>query len=265
MKILENDSWLKPYEKQLAQREKLFLRKEKALTQGGSLSDFATGYLYFGLHRTATSWVFREWAPNATAIYMIGEFTDWKTNAEYALKPLSKGVWEIELPADKLRHQHLYRLLVCWKGGQGERIPSYANRTVQDDYTKIFSAQVWNPEHQYVWTAPKCETKNTVPLIYESHAGMATEEYRVGTFTEFRDIMLPYINESGYNTIQLMAVQEHPYYGSFGYHVSNFFAVSSRFGTPDEFKSLIDTAHQMGLRVIMDLVHSHSVKSLCKP
>jgi len=276
MKIVENDPYLKPFTKQLAQRAKLFLRKEKELTQGGSLSDFATGYLYFGLHRTASGWVFREWAPNATAIHMIGDFTDWKISAEYALKPLSKGVWELELPAEKLRHQQLYRLLVCWKGGQGERIPSYANRTVQDENTKIFSAQVWNPEQPYVWTTPPLPQREgvslslgggrgeAIPLIYESHVGMATEEYRVGTFTEYRDTMLPYIKESGYNTIQLMAVQEHPYYGSFGYHVSNFFAVSSRFGTPDEFKSLIDTAHQMGLRVIIDLIHSHSVKNIAE-
>jgi len=268
--LIQNDPLLKPFSAQIARRQIRVSAKEKELTQGGSLSDFATGYMYFGLHRTSTGWVFREWAPNATAVYMIGEFTDWNTNPEYALKPLSKGIWELELPVDKLHHQQLYRLLVCWKGGQGERIPSYANRTVQDEQTKIFSAQVWNPEQPYVWQALSSLSPfppfplSSPPLIYESHVGMATEEYRVGTFIEYRDKMLPYIKQSGYNTIQLMAVQEHPYYGSFGYHVSNFFAVSSRFGTPDEFKSLIDTAHQLGLRVIMDLVHSHSVKNVAE-
>ena len=259
--LVQNDEWLQPFANHVAQRKIRAEHKEKELTGGASLSDFATGYLYFGLHRTASGWVFREWAPNATAIYMIGDFTDWKINPDYALKPLPKGIWELELPDDKLRHQQLYRLLVQWKGGQGERIPSYANRTVQDDRTKIFSAQVWNPDRPYEWKAPQCEAHNSVPLIYESHAGMAVEELRVGTFAEYRDTMIPYIKQAGYNTIQLMAVQEHPYYGSFGYHVSNFFAVSSRFGTPDEFKSLIDAAHQQGLRVIMDLVHSHSVKN----
>ncbi len=259
--LVKNDPWLKPFAEQIAQRRVNAARKEKELTDGCSLADFATGYLYFGLHRTATGWVFREWAPNATAVYIIGDFTDWKTNPEYELKSLPKGVWELELPGDKLRHQQLYRLLVCWKGGQGERIPSYANRTVQDEQTKIFSAQVWNPEQPYVWQVPDFQSPNPVPLIYESHVGMATEEFRVGTFAEYRDKMIPYIKQTGYNTVQLMAVQEHPYYGSFGYHVSNFFAVSSRFGTPDDFKSLVDTAHQQGLRVIMDLVHSHSVKN----
>jgi len=267
--FIQNDEWLMPFAKQIAQREKLATAKEKELTQGVTLSDFATGYLYFGLHRTASGWIFREWAPNATAIYMIGEFTNWKVNPEYALKRLSKGVWEIELSSNQLRHQQLYRLLICWKDGQGERIPSYANRTVQDEQTKIFSAQVWNPEQPFVWTAPVVDgngnaTGSSAPLIYESHVGMATEEHRVGTFTEYRDKIIPYLKQSGYNTIQLMAIQEHPYYGSFGYHVSNFFAVSSRFGTPDEFKSLIDTAHRAGLRVIMDLIHSHSVKNVAE-
>ena len=262
--FVQNDPWLKPFAKQIAQRAVRLSRKEKELTQGKSLSDFATGYLYFGLHRTPTGWVFREWAPNATAIYMIGEFTDWKIHPEYALKPLAKGVWELELPAGKLHHRQLYRLLVCWKGGQGERIPSYANSTMQDKQTKIFSAQVWNPEKPYQWKAPSFPLCSSPPLIYESHAGMATEEYREGTFAEYRDKIIPYIKQSGYNTVQLMAIQEHPYYGSFGYHVSNFFAVSSRFGTPDDFKSLVDTAHQQGLRVIMDLIHSHSVKNVAE-
>ena len=261
--LVQNDTWLKPFTTQIAQRQIRADAKEEKLTQGVSLSDFATGYLYFGLHRTSSGWIFREWAPNATAIYMIGEFTGWKTSPEYALKPLSKGIWELELPEEKLRHQQLYRLLVCWKGGQGERIPSYANRAVQDEQTKIFSAQVWNPEQPYEWVTTQPEgCDQSVPLIYESHVGMATEQLRVGTFTEYRDKIIPYIKQTGYNTIQLMAIQEHPYYGSFGYHVSNFFAISSRFGTPDDFKSLIDSAHQQGLRVIMDLVHSHSIKNV---
>ena len=263
--FVQNDPWLKPFAKQIARRTVRLSLKEKELTQGKSLSDFATGYLYFGLHRTPSGWVFREWAPNATAIYLIGEFTGWKIKPEYALKPLSKGIWELELTAGQLQHRQLYRLLVCWKGGQGERIPSYANSAVQDKQTKIFSAQVWNPEQPYVWQSLSSpQPPHSQPLIYESHVGMATEEHREGTFAEYRDKILPYIKQSGYNTVQLMAIQEHPYYGSFGYHVSNFFAVSSRFGTPDDFKSLIDAAHQQGLRVIMDLIHSHSVKNVAE-
>ncbi len=261
--LVQNDSWLKPYAKQIAQRQTLALAKEQLLTQT-SLSDFATGYLYYGLYRTATGWIFREWAPNATEIYMIGDFTDWKINPDYALKFIDNGNWELELASNALHHEQLYRLLIRWKGGQGERIPSYANRTVQDDNTKIFSAQVWNPEQPYMWKAKGHQLAQGAPLVYESHVGMATEEFRVGTFAEYRDRMIPYIKESGYNTVQLMAIQEHPYYGSFGYHVSNFFAVSSRFGTPDDFKSLIDKAHECGLIVIFDLGHSHSVKNVAE-
>ncbi|MDR1864979.1 MAG: alpha amylase C-terminal domain-containing protein [Bacteroidales bacterium] len=260
--LVQNDPWLKPFAEHIAGRKIRLERKERELAGGSSLSGFATGYLYFGLHRTADGWVFREWAPNATAIYMIGDFSRWKPLDDYALKPLKGGVWELELPENKLRHECLYRLLVCWKDGRDERLPSYANRCLQDEQTKMFSAQVWNPPQAYRWkTAAPEGTHCDVPLVYESHVGMATEECRVGTFREYRDKIIPYICRSGYNTVQLMAVQEHPYYGSFGYHVSNFFAVSSRFGTPDDFKSLIDAAHEQGLRVIMDLVHSHSVKN----
>jgi 1,4-alpha-glucan branching enzyme len=90
---------------------------------------------------------------------------------------------------------------------------------------------------------------------------MAHEEEKIGTFKEFAEDILPRIQKAGYNVIQLMAIQEHPYYGSFGYHVSNFFAPSSRFGTPEELKSLVNRAHEMGMAVIMDIVHSHAVKN----
>ena len=100
-------------------------------------------------------------------------------------------------------------------------------------------------------------------MIYEAHIGMATSSEKVGTYREFTENVLPVIIKAGYNTIQLMAIQEHPFYGSFGYHVSSFFAASSRYGTPEDLKELIDTAHAAGLRVIMDLVHSHSVQK-CK-
>ena len=124
----------------------------------------------------------------------------------------------------------------------------------------MFDAQVWLPG-QYPWKALQWANTHQHPIIYEAHIGMATEDERVGTYKEFRELVLPRIVKAGYNTIQLMAIQEHPYYGSFGYHVSNFFAASSRFGTPEELKELIDAAHLEGIAVIMDLVHSHSVKN----
>ena len=154
------------------------------------------------------------------------------------------------------------KLSVHWEGGKGERIPSYANRVVQDDKTKIFSAQVWQPNEQYKWKIKDFKAPDTAPVIYEAHIGMATPLEKTGTYREFTENVLPVIIKSGYNTIQLMAIQEHPFYGSFGYHVSSFFAASSRFGTPEDLKELVDNAHMAGLRVIMDLVHSHSVKNV---
>lgn len=261
---LQDDPFLAPYREALAGRWGRAQHQEYLLTEGKcSLEDFASGHEYFGLHKTQKGWVFREWAPNANGIVLFGDFSDWQITEKYALSRINdSGHWEIKLPKDAIHHQDLYRLKVYWPGGEGDRIPSYARRVVQDDQTKIFNAQIWAPEKTFKWknTKPKkgvcCE-----PLIYESHVGMAQEKEGLGTYDEFRKNMLPRIADAGYNTIQLMAIMEHPYYGSFGYHVANFFAASSRFGTPEELKALIDEAHKSGITVIMDIVHSHAVKN----
>jgi 1,4-alpha-glucan branching enzyme len=151
--------------------------------------------------------------------------------------------------------------LIEWEGGYGERIPAWCRRVVQDEQTNIFSAQVWNPEKPYRFNAPPLSHPQKPLLIYECHVGMASQYEKIGTYEEFRNLILPRIAKDGYNAIQIMAIQEHPYYGSFGYHVSSFFAASSRFGTPDELKRLIDNAHRLGIAVIMDIVHSHAVKN----
>ena len=261
--LVKNDSWLEPYEAAIVGRHEHALYKLNELTNNGkqSLSDFASGYLYFGLHRTDKGWVFREWAPNATAIYLVGDFNSWTELAPYQLKPKKNGVWEINLPSCAMKHGDLYKLHIHWNGGEGERIPAWTNRVVQDDVTKIFSAQVWAPEEQYQWKVKKFKPNTSPLLIYECHIGMAQDAEKVGTYTEFKDNVLPRIIQDGYNCIQIMAIAEHPYYGSFGYHVSNFFAPSSRFGTPEELKALIDEAHRNGITVIMDIVHSHAVKN----
>ena len=263
--IVANDPWLEPFENAIQGRHDHALWMIDHLTNGGKmkLSDFATGYLYYGLHRNEKGeWIFREWAPNATEIYLIGDFNKWKESPKYALKKSKNGQdWEIKLPKTALKHGDLYKMLVKWPGGQGERIPAWVRRVVQDDETKIFSAQVWAPEKEYKWKKKTFKPDTTPLLIYECHIGMAQDAEKVGTYTEFREKILPRIVKEGYNCIQIMAIQEHPYYGSFGYHVSNFFAPSSRFGTPEELKQLVDEAHQNGLAVIMDLVHSHAVKN----
>jgi 1,4-alpha-glucan branching enzyme len=261
LKIWETDLYLEPFRKIIERRQEQAARKEREFCgTHASLSDAANGHLFYGLHRTRKEWVFREWAPNALAVYLLGDFNGWKKKSTFALHSIGGGNWEISLPAKTLKHLDLYKLLVEWRGGGGERLPSYVTRAVQDEQTKIFSAQVWQPSKAYKWkyaSPPRVQ----YPLIYEAHIGMSSEEARVATFNEFREKVLPRIVKLGYNTLQLMAVQEHPYYGSFGYQVSNFFAVSSRFGTPDDLKRLIDEAHRHNIAVLLDIVHSHAVKN----
>ena len=261
LNLIKNDPWLSPYKDAIIGRYYYTRNKALSLTQNGqhTLSEFASGYLFFGLHATEDGWIFREWAPNATAIYLIGMFNNWQKEESYRLQRKSNGVWEIKLSADKMHHGDLFKLWIEWEGGAGERIPAWIKRVVQDPVTHIFSAQVWNPEKPYVFKHKQFRPNKDPLLIYECHIGMATSEEKVGSYDEFRRNVLPRIVKDGYNAIQIMAIQEHPYYGSFGYHVSSFFAASSRFGTPEELKQLIDEAHEMGLAVIMDIVHSHAV------
>ena len=262
--LVKADSWLEPYEPAIVGRHQHAIDKIAELTQGGkqSLSDFASGYLYFGLHRTDNGgWVLREWAPNANEIFVIGDFNDWQENEKYRMKRIDNGNWEIKLKSGQMKHGDLFKLKIRWNGGEGERIPAWINRVVQDNNTKIFSAQVWAPEVPYTWKKNNFKPSTSPLLIYECHIGMAQDAEKVGTYLEFKDNILPRIKNEGYNAIQIMAIAEHPYYGSFGYHVSNFFACSSRFGTPEELKQLVDAAHEMGIAVIMDIVHSHAVKN----
>ena len=253
------DPYLEPFEEAIEARHKRIMDARDQFSVDGSLSEGLNNHLYYGLHRTDDGgWVFREWAPHANRIYLIGEFNNWKRTSAYALSPTGSGNWEIKLPEMFLHHGELYKLFIEWPGGGGERLPSYVRRVVQDPVTKVFSAQVWDPAVPYVWKNEGPGLRPH-PLIYECHIGMSSEEEKVATFEEFRVNVLPHVHALGYDTIQVMALQEHPYYGSFGYQVSNFYALSSRFGTPEEFKHLVDDAHGMGIAVVMDIVHSHSV------
>ncbi len=260
---VRRDPFLMPHARTITGRLRKAYDKEKQLVgTTGTLADFAMGHHYFGLHRDGEGgWVFREWAPNAAKIYLLCERSHWQAEEGHAFRRMDEGHWELTLPADALKHGDLYKLLICWDGGSGERIPAWARRVVQDPHSLVFNAQIWDPPEPYHWQHERPTEPPVNPMIYESHAGMATEAYRVGTWEEFRMNVLPRIEQAGYNTIQLMAVQEHPFYGSFGYHVSSFFAASSRFGTPEELKALVDDAHGRGIRVIMDIVHSHAVKN----
>ena len=260
MMIYDTDPYLMPFKEAIDARHGRILACRDRFAKGGSLSAGINNHLYYGLHREPDGgWVFREWAPGASRIWMVGEFNNWHRTEGWALKPVGGGTWELRIPAMMLHHGELYKLFIEWPGGGGERLPSYATRCVQDPETKVFCAQVWDPL-PYQWKHGRAG-RRPHPLIYECHIGMSGEEERVSTFEDFRRDVLPKVADLGYDVLQIMALQEHPYYGSFGYQVSNFYALSSRFGTPEEFKALVDDAHGKGIAVVMDIVHSHSVSN----
>lgn len=268
MKIVDNDNWLSPVADEVQKRyDRYRNRLETIEKQYGSLDRFASAHEFFGFHydRIRRGWWYREYAPAAHYLSLYGDFNGWN-KYENPLENVGNGIWELFLPDSeyktRLVHGSLMKVLVQSSIGEQERIPIYIKRVVQDENTKDFSAQFWNPEKQYVFENQSPRIDDEPLLIYESHVGMAQEKEGVGTYNEFITNVLPRIKADGYNAVQLMAIAEHPYYGSFGYHVSNFFAASSRFGTPEELKKLVDTAHGMGLLVIMDLVHSHTVKNV---
>ncbi|MGD8367792.1 MAG: alpha amylase C-terminal domain-containing protein [Desulfobacterales bacterium] len=261
--LIREDPLLLPYGDVLRRRRSAVAKRRRHLTgDRQTLEDFASGHEFFGLHFRDGGWVFREWAPNATAISLIGNFSGWRENPAYFLSRTENGgdgVWEIRLPAEDLAHKEFFRLRVHWESGSGDRIPAWTRRVVQDPETMIFNAQVWRPPEPYRWKNAAPGSSSEPPLIYEAHIGMAQDAEKIGSYREFMDHVLPRVAASGYNTLQLMAIQEHPYYASFGYQVSSFFAPSFRYGPPEDLKALVDAAHGYGLRVFMDLIHSHAV------
>ena len=235
-------------------------KRSQLLPNGGSLSDFANAADYFGFHRVKGGWIYREWAPAADALYLEGDFNNWDKESH----PLTKidpyfGTWEIKLPARALKNGSRVKTVVVNGDAVTEHIPLYAKRVVQDESFQ-WVCEVWDTSGKFKWTDQDFVPEDSL-YIYEAHVGMAQEEERIGTYKEFADKILPRIKKAGYNTIQLMAIMQHPYYGSFGYQVSSFFAVSNWFGTPDELKYLVNKAHAMGLRVLLDVVHSHAAKN----
>lgn len=261
--VYYNDPYLTAYEPVIVARQKCADAVEMVLKNAGngSLYAFCDYHQIFGLHFDKKQWLFREWAPNAHEIYILCEKTSWQKNDDFKLERTQNGIFERRFDQAIFSHEDLFRLKIVWQDGEGDRIPTAAVRVVQDQSTLIFNAQVWQPEHLYQWKIQWFAPPQKPLLIYEAHVGMALEEGRVGTYFDFEHHILPKIIDAGYTAIQLMAIQEHPYYGSFGYHVSSFFAPSSRFGTPDELKSLIDAAHAVGIRVLMDIIHSHAVNN----
>ncbi len=260
-RIMEYNPQLRPYAGDIELRMKLYRdTKKRLLPDGGSLNDFANGHHYYGIHHTAGGWIYREWAPNADQLYLTGDFNHWDLTG-HPMTQLEGGSWELFLEGDDALWEGCrIKTVVDANGERTTHIPLYATRVVQDPKTVTFNAEVVDDRKQYPWTDEEFRAEDSL-YIYEAHVGMAQEEGKIGTYREFADMTLPRIQKAGYNTIQLMAIMEHPYYGSFGYQVSNFFAASSWFGTPDDLKYLVNTAHRMGIRVLLDVVHSHAVKN----
>lgn len=260
-KILEIDPWIKDYKNDINLRmDEYKKQKDRLLKKGEKLKDFSNAHNYYGFHKVKTGWIYREWAPNAKGLYLIGDFNNWDRHS-HPLKKINDGDWEIFIKGIRtIPHKSRVKVMVDYGESFQDRIPLFARR-VERDKNLDFSAIIENPRKKFKWTDDKFKIKKQDLLIYEAHIGMALEKEDVGSYKDFEKNMLPRIKREGYNTIQLMAIAEHPYYGSFGYQVSNFFAPSSWYGENDDLKSLINTAHQMGLNVIMDLVHSHAVKN----
>lgn len=266
LKILEIDPWLVPYEEDLKLRMNRYEEVKQALLgEEEKFTDFANGHHYFGFHPTDEGWYYREWAPAADGLFLMGDFNDWNRGT-HPLTQKEHGVWEIFLPGrDALQHESLVKVHVFSRGVGRDRIPLYIHRVVQNKETHDFSGQIWAPEKPFQWTDQRFKVDPSQdPLIYECHIGMAQEKESIGTYKEFEENILPRVKSLGYNTIQIMAIMEHPYYASFGYHVSNYFAASSWFGTPEELKSLVNKAHELGITVLMDIVQSHAVKNLAE-
>jgi 1,4-alpha-glucan branching enzyme len=265
--LVVNDPWLAPYEGAIRKRLERFKETLAHIEQhAGSLSAHATGHKFTGIQYQAAGpcWMIREWAPKAKAVFLIGDFNNWNRES-HPLAPAGAGVWQLRLPGDALDHGQRVKLhVVGADDSRSDRVPACIRRAVQDSVTHDYSGQIWNPPQPYQWRNEFDPTTVTTPFIYEAHVGMSGEEGRVHTYREFADEVLPRVKRGGYNTVQLMAVQEHPYYGSFGYHVSSFFAPCSRFGTPDDLKYLVDTAHGLGIAVLLDIVHSHAVKNIAE-
>ncbi|MDR0299325.1 MAG: alpha amylase C-terminal domain-containing protein [Streptococcaceae bacterium] len=261
LKILQRDPWLVPFEGDLKFRMLEYTRTKKRLLGENfelSLVDFAEGYKYFGFHQEAESWVYREWAPNSSisAVYLVGDFNDWD-GSHHELHLIERGVWELRV-AGQLPLGSRVKIQLIINEQSHWRVPSYANYVEQQPDIS-YAGVLYQPTYQFKNPQPKL---TEAPMIYEAHVGISTEDYKINSYYEFTRDVLPRIKADGYNTIQLMAIQEHPLYSSFGYQVSNLYAASSRFGKPDDLMALIDTAHGMGIRVLLDVVHSHAVKNI---
>ena len=260
-RVLELNPQLLPFSGDIDLRMHLYhSTKDRLLANGSTLNNFANAHEYFGIHHVEGGWIYREWAPSAHQLYLTGDFNNWN-QTEFPMKRLENGIWELFLEGEKTLWEGCkVKTVVDANLTRTEHLPLYARRVVQDKETVTWCAEVVDDRKVFKWTDEEFTPADSL-YIYEAHIGMAQEEGKVGTYREFAQYVLPRVKKAGYNAIQLMAIMVHPYYGSFGYQVSNFFAASSWFGKPEDLKYLVNKAHKMGIRVLLDVVHSHAVKN----
>ncbi|CAM0945712.1 unnamed protein product [Alopecurus aequalis] len=262
--IYEIDPMLRDFKYHLEYRYSLYRRIRSDIDQHeGGMDAFSRGYEMFGFNRSADGITYREWAPGAHSAALIGDFNNWDPNADRMSKD-DLGIWEIFLPnnadgSPPIFHGSRVKVRMDTPSGIKDSIPAWIKYSVQAPGDIPYNGIYYDPpeEEKYVFNHPQPKRPKSL-RIYETHVGMSSPDPKINTYTNFRDEVLPRIKRLGYNAVQIMAIQEHSYYGSFGYHVTNFFAPSSRFGTPEDLKSLIDRAHELGLLVLMDVVHSHA-------
>lgn len=267
--LLKNDPRLKNHENEIRRRYKCF--KEQLLKIEGSegLLDFCKSYERYGIHCLPDNSVhILEWAPGAESVFLRGDFNGWE-RLTHPFKKLPFGKWELTLPPNpdgscQLKHLDRVKIVVLKKstGELCDRNSPWASYVTREPTNTLYGQRIWNPpgEERYKFKHPKPAPPKSL-RIYECHIGIASEDYWVANYKNFMDNVLPRIKHQGYNAIQIMAVMEHAYYASFGYQVTAFFAASSRYGTPEELKALVDRAHELGIYVLLDVVHSHASKN----
>ncbi|KAG8862277.1 alpha-1,4-glucan branching enzyme [Tulasnella sp. 330] len=284
-RVIRQDGYLRPFFPFINQRYDQYAKWKADIQKNeGGYDNFTKGYEKLGFNVAKDGAItYREWAPNAKEASLIGDFNGWNRSS-HPMERDEFGVWSITVPPkspgepaiphdSKIKaSSELLRLpipacsisMVIPSGERIERIPAWIKRVTQDlKVSPVYDARLWNPPAEKQYKFKNARPKKPTSLrIYEAHVGISTSELRVGTYPEFTRDILPRIAALGYNTIQLMAVMEHAYYASFGYQVTSFFAASSRYGTPEELKELIDTAHGMGITVLLDIVHSHACKNV---
>lgn len=265
--LLEIDPYLTPHKEEIERRYSVMKKFLNGINDHeGGIDRFTKSYERYGLKRVGNGVMCREWCPAASAVFIMGDFNHWN-RVSHPLTKREFGVWELFIPdgefgTETVKHGSMYKLIVVdKKGNELERISPWATYVVQNQKTKLMEPIFWNPVKEYEWKYPRPGQRDGL-RIYETHVGISSEDYAVASYTHFKDKVIPHILYLGYNCVQIMAIMEHAYYASFGYQVTSFFAPSSRYGTPDEFKALVDECHKHGIVVLLDIVHSHACKNV---